>query len=163
MWMLKVFPYSKADIHLYNVHWVYLNPPRISLSQPSGFVLDIWSQIAAVCSGEKEMRRGIQPGMLSPTSRAPQKKHIQAFSSKSFHQTIAATCQPGACADASPSQGLPLTLCTYSPLPWHSGSLFLLTSGLQFEKTVVLSLHGTGRQSHCILLQASFLQPKIST
>lgn len=51
---------------------------------------------------------------------------------------------PRACMGACPSQGLPLTFCTYSPLPWHSWSLFLLTSSHRFEKTVVLSLQGAG-------------------
>ena len=79
MWMLKVFLYSQAEIHLYNVHWVYLKCKKIPLSQPSVFVLDILSQIAAVCSGEKEMRSGSQPGTLSPASRAPQKSIFRLF------------------------------------------------------------------------------------
>lgn len=49
------------------------------LTQTSGLVLDILSQIAAIHSGEKEMWSGSQPGMLSPTSRAPQKIIFRQF------------------------------------------------------------------------------------
>lgn len=107
--MLKVFLYSEAEIHLYNVHWLYLKPPKIHLRQPSGFVLDILSQFAAVCSGGKEMRSGSQPGTLSPTFRAPQKSIFRLFPVRASIRPLLPLSQPGACEGASPSQGLPLT------------------------------------------------------
>lgn len=81
--MLKVSLYSKAEIHLCNEHWVHIKSekkPKL-LSQPAGLVLGTLSQSAAILSGQREMRSGSQPGMFSPTSRAPQKNQIQAVPS----------------------------------------------------------------------------------
>lgn len=116
-------------------------------------MLGILSQTAATHSGQKEMRSGGQPGMLSPTSRAPQKIIFrQLVPRMSFHPLL--TCQAG----AQPSQGLPLTLCTHSPPSCHFWSLFLLMSSLHFEKTGMPTLGGMGRLSHCRLYRLHFLQ-----
>lgn len=156
--MLKVSWYSEAETHLCNGHWVYIKPKK----KPKTFEPALWACIRHFepnCSNPQWRERNVEWESARNAFtyfKGPTKNHIQAVSSMSIHPPP--MCQAGAPTGAHPSQGLPLTLCTPSPPSWHFWSLFVLMSSLQFEKTGVPALGGTGRLSYCTLYRLHFLQ-----